>query len=380
MLRGAVIPPFYAGQIGRLAAQRLRAGQLVIPMHFGQPSAGAPVRALSAVRHLIDQDAFGYWESPALRDRLIAHYRSTYGLEVPAERILLTAGASAALIAAYATLFRPGDTIGMFTPGYAAYRNSMGAMGMIPLEVRCSPADGYQPTARMIEQLDPAPAGFILSSPANPTGAMLEPRELEALVGVCRERGIRLISDEIYHGITYGSRAASALEFADDLIVVNSFSKLYRMPGWRLGWMVAPLEWMPRISACVINMFLTPSVPAQHVALAVMDETDDLQRWVDIYASNRKRLAAGLASLGIEGIVPPAGAFYLYADMGRFTRDGLQFCRRLMADTGVGLAPGIDFDPEQGQRYVRFSFAVSPEMIEQAIALLRDWLPNYRDQ
>lgn len=376
-LRGALIAPFHAGDIGRRAAARVRAGREVVPMYFGQPSVGAPARAIEAAHRIIDSDALGYWESVALKERLAAHYASTYGIEVPAARILLTAGASAGLVAAYATLFRPGDRIATFVPGYPAYRNTLRALGLEAVEIRCSPHDGYRPDVRSLEALDPAPHGLVLPSPANPTGAMLDAEQMARFAAVCRARGIKIISDEIYHGISYGGRDTCALECDPLAVVVNSFSKLYRMPGWRLGWMVAPADWAPRLSSCLINMFLTPSTPAQHVALAAMDEEEDLQRWVSIYARNRARLIQGLEALGIAGIVPPAGAFYVYADVGHVTNDSLEFCVRAIEEIGLGLAPGIDFDPERGQGFVRFSFAVHPELIERALELLAGWLPAY---
>jgi aspartate/methionine/tyrosine aminotransferase len=373
-LRGPAIPPFYAGEIGRRAAARARAGLPVIAMNFGQPSSGAPAEAIAAAHRALDADPLGYHESVPLAERLSRHYRECYGVTVEPGRILHTAGASAAFVAAYAALFRRGDRVALVTPGYPAYRNTLRAMGLVPVELRCGPEHGFRPTAAMIESLDPAPAGFVLANPANPTGTMLDSSEFGAIVDVCRRRGVRLISDEIYHGITFGPRPVSALEHDPDTVVVNSFSKLYRMPGWRLGWMVVPQRWVAGVSAYLINMFLTPPTLAQHAALAALDARDELQASVDVYARNRQRLIAGLASLGIVDLAPPDGAFYLYADIGHLTDNSLGFCTRLVEDTGVALAPGIDFDPQQGQSFVRFSFAVSPEEIERALELLAAWL------
>ena len=209
---------------------------------------------------------------------------------------------------------------------------------------------------------------------------MVDERELREFTQVCRERGIQLISDEIYHGITFGSRAVSALECDPRTVVINSFSKLYRMPGWRLGWMVVPSEHASAISAYLINMFLTPSTLAQHAALVAMTQREDLEHWVGVYARNRTRLIEGLSAMGVTGIVPPDGAFYLYADIGHLTSDSLKFCVRAIDEIGVGLAPGIDFDPEEGHRFVRLSFAISPQEIERVLELLGNWLPAYRDQ
>lgn len=377
-MKGPVIPPFYAGEIGRRGAARMRAGLPVLPMNFGQPTAGAPKPAIEVAHRILDSDPLGYWESVPLRERLAAHYAQTYAVQVDPDRILLTAGASAALVAAFTALFRPGDRIALVRPGYPAYRNTLNALGLVPVEIDCTREPGYRPTPQMLAALDPAPAGFVLASPANPTGAMVNEDELAAFARVCRERGIQLISDEIYHGITFGGRAVSALECEPRAVVINSFSKLYRMPGWRLGWMIVPEEYAKPISSYLINMFLTPSTLSQHAALAAMDEREDLERWVQVYARNRTRLIEGLSQMGIKGIAPPDGAFYLYADIGHLTQDSLQFCMRAIDEIGVALAPGIDFDVQDGHRFVRFSYAISPQEVERAIELLGSWLPNYR--
>lgn len=377
-MKGPIIAPFYAGEIGRRGAARVRAGLPVLPMNFGQPTAGAPRAALEVAHRILDSDPLGYWDSVPLRERLSQHYAETYGVQVHPDRILLTGGASAALVAAFTALFRPGDRIALVRPGYPAYRNTLLALGLVPVEIDCTRAPGYRPTPQMLAAMDPAPAGFVLASPANPTGAMVDEHELAAFALVCRERGIQLISDEIYHGIAFRGRAASALECEPRAVVINSFSKLYRMPGWRLGWMIVPQEYATPLNSYLINMFLTPSTLAQHAALAAMSQREDLERWVQVYARNRTRLIEGLAQMGIAGIEPPDGAFYLYADIGHITDDSLQFCVRAIDEIGVGLAPGIDFDTQDGHRYLRLSYAISPQEVERAIELLGNWLPGYR--
>ena len=378
-MRGPSVTPFYAGDIGVLGAARVRAGLPFIPMHYGQPSAGAPPAAIAAAQRVLDRDPLGYTELLELREKIVAYYAATHGVDVHIDRVLLTAGASAALVAAYAALFRPGDRVAMLRPGYPAYRNTLTALRLEPVEIHCGPGQGFHPTSAQLEALSPAPRGFVIASPANPTGAMLDSAQLGALLATCRTRGIRVISDEIYHGISFGKRAVSALEIDSSAIVINSFSKLYRMPGWRLGWMVVPRDWAAQIHSYLINMFLTPSTLAQHAAIAAMDEHEDLERWVRIYERNRSRLIEGLATLGITRIVPPDGAFYLYADIGHLTRDSMQFCLRAVDEIGVGLAPGIDFDPVEGHRFVRFSFAVTPDEIEDALERLAAWLPHYSE-
>jgi len=378
-LKGAEIPPFYAGVVGKRGLVRRRAGLPLISMHFGQPSSGAPAAAIAEAHRALDQEPLGYSESAALVERLVRHYHETYGVTIAPQRILLTAGASAGLVAAFAALFSAGDRVALVSPGYPAYRNTLRAMRLEAVEMHCEQAESYRPSPGMLAALNPAPQGFVLASPANPTGAMLDAAALEEMVYFCRERDITLISDEIYHGVTYEMPATCALQFDDQAIVINSFSKLYRMPGWRLGWMVVPEQLAHSISAYLLNMFLTPSVLAQHAALVAMDQTEDLQQGVETCRQNRARLMKGLAELGITDIAPPDGAFYLYANIGHITNDSLAFCLRMVDEIGVALAPGIDFDPEHGHRYVRFSFAVSPEEIETALELLAHWLPHYQD-
>jgi aspartate/methionine/tyrosine aminotransferase len=376
-MRGPVIPPFYAGEIGRRGSVRQRAGLPLISMNFGQPTEGAPPAAIEVAHARLDQDALGYFESEPLRERLAQLYRERYGLDIEPHRILLTGGASAGLVAAFSALFRPGDRVALVKPGYPAYRNTLRAMGLEPVEIRCGEAESYRPSVQMLAALSPKPDGFILASPANPTGAMLSADALAELVLYCRDHDICLISDEIYHGICFTGEAVSALQFDPNVIVINSFSKLYRMPGWRLGWMVAPSEWAEPMANYLINMFLTPPTLSQHAALAAMEDQQELQLSVETYRDNRDRLMSGLAELGIDRIAPPDGAFYLYADMGYLTNDSMAFCIRAVEEIGVALAPGIDFDPENGHRFVRFSFAVSPAEIQQALDLLSAWLPRY---
>ena len=373
MLRGTDIPPFYAGQIGVQAQRLRRAGRTVIGMHFGQPTEPPPPGVHAAAHRALESGATGYYESPELRERIARHYQETYGLQVPASRILLTLGASAALVATFTTAFATGDRIGLARPGYPAYRNALRALGREPVEIDCGPERGFRLGADQVEALPGVLHGLIVASPGNPTGAMLDRDALAAVAAACRARGTLLISDEIYHGIGYRGAATCALEVEPRAIVINSFSKLYRMPGWRLGWMVVPQDCVARFSAQLINLFLTPSTLSQDAALAAFDDPGSLRAAVDGYARNRATLLAELAAMGLVGIAPPDGAFYLYADVGHLTDDSLTFCRELLEDTGVAIAPGIDFDPVHGRRFVRLSFAVSAAEIAEAVARLRPW-------
>jgi aspartate/methionine/tyrosine aminotransferase len=379
-VRGTVVPPFYAGEIAREAAQLARAGRDIVPMHFGEPRLAPPAAALEAARNAAraaEPSTHAYWISEALQQRLSRHYRDSYGVDVAPERILLTSGASAGLVAAFTALLDADDPVGIARPGYPAYRNAMRALQRRVVEIDCREDCGYRLGVAAVRAAAPLRA-LIVASPGNPTGVVLDRAELAALAGECRAQGAWLISDEIYHGITYGAVAASALEVEPDAIVVNSFSKLYRMPGWRLGWLVVPASLVEHFRTQLINLFLTPTSISQHAALAAMDAGEDLRAAVAGYAENRQRLLAALPALGLDRLCVPDGAFYLYADVADYTSDSLAFCRELLADTGVAITPGIDFDTERGNTHVRFSFAGSHDDVERAIARLGPWLAARR--
>ena len=368
------VAPFYAVEINRIANERERRGLPVIHMEVGQPSLGAPAAAIAAGERALKECTQGYWESSALAERIAVHYRASYGLEIEPARILLTMGASAALVLAMSVLFARGARVALGRPGYPAHRNVLHALGLVPQELDCGAGTRFQPTAAMIAALDPAPAGLILTSPSNPSGTMLDEAELAAIAAVCAERGIRIISDETYHGITYGTRAPSVLEFAPDAIVANTFSKYWCMTGWRLGWAVVPeplVETMRRFAA---NLFLVPPTLSQHVALAAMEEGAELDRRVETYSVNRRMLTDALLGLGITRLAPADGAFYLYADVGHLTGDSLAWCRELLDATGVALNTGKDFDGVHGDRFIRISFAVSTAETVRAIECLDGWL------
>jgi aspartate/methionine/tyrosine aminotransferase len=373
-VRRSRVEPFHAVAINRLAHDLARRGVDVIHMEVGQPSAGAPQAALAAAAHAMRSDKLGYWESGALKERIARHYADWYGVEVSPERVVLTPGASGALLLAFTVLLEPGDRVAMGRPGYPAYRNVLRALGMEPVELPCGPETRYQPTADMVEALDPAPAALIVASPANPTGTMLDRTELAALIDACRRRGIALISDEIYHGISYGQRAVSALEIDGSSLVINSFSKYWCMTGWRLGWLVAPDVLVDAMNSHSGNIFLTPSAIAQHAALAAMDADEELSLHLATYADNRDLLIAELMRLGIKDLAPADGAFYVYAGVGHLTTDSLGFCRQLLADTGVAFNTGLDFDPVEGHRSIRISFAVSRAETAEAIRRFGTWL------
>ncbi len=369
----AAIDPFHAIAISREAHALEEQGRSILHMEFGQPSTGAPAEAIAVAHQVLDTEPMGYWESTALKQRIARHYADRHGVAVDAEQVLLTCGASPGLVLALTSLFAPGARVAMARPGYVAYRNTLKALYLDPVEIACGPAERFQISADALARIDPAPDGLILASPANPTGTIIPPAELARIAALCRERGIRIISDEIYHGLSFGEPAHSMLEYAPDAVIVNSFSKYYSMAGWRLGWIVVPPQLIETARARMGNLFLTPPVLAQRAGLAAFDCTDELEGHVASYRRNRQLLLDALPALGLARIAPPDGAFYIYADISHLTNDSLGFCQRLLRDTGVATAPGIDFDPVDGHRFIRFSFAVSTDRVEDAIARMVPW-------
>jgi aspartate/methionine/tyrosine aminotransferase len=369
----AEIDPFHAISVSRLAHELQAEGRSIIHMEFGQPSTGAPSAAIAVAHEVLDRDSMGYWESPPLKARLARHYADTYGVSVEPDQFVLTCGASPALVLALSSSFAPGDRIAMARPGYVAYRNTVKALHLTPVEIACGAATRFQLDAASLAALDPAPAGVIVASPANPTGTIIPPQELAAIAEVCRARGVRIVSDEIYHGLSYVGPTHSILEFEPNALVINSFSKYFSMVGWRLGWLLAPADHVRRARAFVGNLFLTAPSLSQHAGLAALDCREELEANVAVYAANRELLLRALPRLGLGEIAPPDGAFYIYADVGHLTDDSLAFCRTLLRETGVATAPGVDFDPDLGRRFIRLSFAVSTPLVEEAIARLEPW-------
>ncbi len=369
--------PFHAIGISRLAHKLKAEGRSVLHMQFGQPSTGAPKAAIAVAHKVLDTDPMGYWESPDLQARIARLYDERYGIEVSAGQVVLTCGASPALVLALASNFAPGDRIALARPGYVAYRNTLAALHMQAEEIPCGPEVRYQLTAARLAAMAPAPAGVIVASPANPTGTIIAPGEMAALALVCRERGIRIISDEIYHGLSYGEPAHCMLAFEKQATVISSFSKFYSMAGWRLGWLIVPAERFDLTRAYAGNMFLTPPSLSQHAALAALESREELEAHLATYRENRRLLLEVLPELGLTAIAPPDGAFYIYADVGHLTQDSLGFCTRLLHETGVAIAPGIDFDPVDGGHFIRISFAVSTAQVREAIARLVPWLAKY---
>jgi aspartate/methionine/tyrosine aminotransferase len=294
---------------------------------------------------------------------------------VPVERIVVTTGSSGGFLLSFLSAFDHGDRVALAAPGYPCYRNILSALGVEPVSLATSAADRFQPTPALLDEAraEGSIHGLIIASPSNPTGTMLGRTELRALVDYCRAHDIRLISDEIYHGITYHHRADTATELTDDAIVINSFSKYFSMTGWRLGWMVVPEDLMRPVESLTQNFFISPPTLSQVAAVAAFDCHHELEANVARYAANRELLLAELPKAGFNDLAPADGAFYIYADVGHLTNDSEEFCRRILNEAGVAITPGVDFDPWRGNRFLRFSFAESTREMAAAADALRRW-------
>ncbi|MEM9012204.1 MAG: aminotransferase class I/II-fold pyridoxal phosphate-dependent enzyme [Pseudomonadota bacterium] len=370
--RRSRVDPFIVMDVMEAARAAEASGRDIVHMEVGQPGTPAPRRAREALAAALDQP-LGYTVSlglPALRERIARLYREWYDVAVPAERVIVTAGASGAFTLAFLALFDAGDRVAVGDPGYPSYRNILRALDLTVDRIETQVAARYQPTPGDVHGgLD----GLLIASPANPTGSMLDRGQLGALVEACRAHDVALISDEIYHGLHYGDRAVSALELSEDAIVVNSFSKYFSMTGWRIGWMVVPEGLVRTVERLAQNLFICPPHASQIAALAALDATEELEANRAVYAANRARLLEALPALGFADIAPPDGAFYIYADIGHLTDDSRDFTRRMLGEAGVAATPGHDFDPVRGATTLRFSYAETTERIEEGIRRLTAW-------
>jgi aspartate/methionine/tyrosine aminotransferase len=373
--RAGLVDPFIVMDVMAAAAEKEAAGDTVIHLEVGQPSTPAPKAALAAAHAALDADRIGYVAAlglPALRERIARHYGESYGAEVSPERVIVTAGSSGGFPLAFLASFDAGDRIALAAPGYPAYRNILAALDLEPVDLATSAADRFQPTVAALEKAGPI-AGLIVASPSNPTGTMVTRAELKTLADWCHARGVRLISDEIYHGIVYEGEAASAVEVSEHAIVVNSFSKYFSMTGWRVGWLVVPQELVRPIERLTQNFFISVPTLSQHAAVAAFDGRDELDGHVRRYKANRDLLMAGLPAAGLDRLTPAQGAFYLYADVSHLTNDSRDFCKRMLAEAGVAITPGVDFDRARGAGTLRISFAGSMAEMEEAVRRLKHW-------
>ncbi|MGY4644528.1 pyridoxal phosphate-dependent aminotransferase [Cellulomonas sp. URHB0016] len=378
--RRADVPPFAVMEILAAANARRAAGEHVLNLCAGEPSTGASDVVRQRAIELLTRGDLGYTEAlgaPGLRAAIAAHYRAWYDVDVEPSRIAVTTGSSGGFLLAFLAAFDVGDRVALAVPGYPAYANILAALGCDVVEIPCGPQTRYQPTVAQLEALDAPVEGLVVASPANPTGTMIDPAELAALAAWCGERGVRLVSDEIYHGITYDTHdvPTAASYLGTGAVVVNSFSKYWAMTGWRLGWLVLPDDLVRPVDALAGNVALCPPALAQHAGVAAFSEAGYAAARENVvrYAAAREHLLSRLPELGWTRVAPADGAFYLYADVSGSGLDSVTWCARLLDEAGVALTPGTDFDPVDGDRWVRLSFASSVDVVREAADRVVRW-------
>ena len=380
-IRGQV-PPFIVMDVMAEANRREAAGEDVLHLEVGQPSTGAPSGVIEVAQATLVSDKLGYTEAlgiDPLRERIAKYYGETHDIDLAADRVVVTTGSSSGFMLAFLSAFDTGDRVALADPGYPAYRNILSALGIEAVAIPTTIDDRYQPTPELLDRVvreTGAIDGLIVASPANPTGTMLAAAEMKALTGYCDANGIRLISDEIYHGITYEGAGETALSFTDNAFIVNSFSKYYSMTGWRVGWMVVPEDLHRSVECLAQNLFISVPALSQRAACAAFDCREELDANVLRYAANRELLLRELPKAGLDRLAPADGAFYIYAEVGHLTNDSEAFCRQILAETGVAMAPGTDFDRERGRATVRISFAGDTATMGEAARRLQAWLPS----
>ncbi len=370
--RRAQVEPFHVMDVWAAAALRQRTHGDVVNLAAGQPSTPAPAPVLRAARQALDSQLLGYTVTlgiDELREAIARYHGERYGIDVSAADVVVTTGSSGGFPLLFLAAFDPGDTVAMSRPGYPAYRNTLTALGCEVLELDCGPDTRFQPTVAMLEALDQPPAGLIVASPANPTGTILAAEELAGLARWCEEHGTLLISDEIYHGISYGPTTASAWETSREAVVMGSASKYFCMTGWRLGWMLLPERLQRPVFRLSGNLTICPPAISQYAGVAAFtpESTAELDSHVHRYRTNRDLLLEGLPGLGLGDLAPADGAFYAYANIAHLTDDSTAWCARLLAETGVALAPGVDFDTVHGGSTVRLSFAGATADVTEAL-------------
>ncbi|MFN8071807.1 MAG: pyridoxal phosphate-dependent aminotransferase [Mycobacterium sp.] len=379
--RRAGIPPFYVMDVWLAAAERQRTHGDLVNLSAGQPSVGAPGPVIAAAERALRSGPLGYTVAlgiPELRQAIADSYGAKFGLDVTVDDVVLTTGSSGGFLLTFLACFDAGDRVAIASPGYPCYRNILSALGCEVVEIECGPETRFQPTVAMLAELDPPVQGVIVASPANPTGTVIPPSELAVIAQWCDAEGVRLVSDEVYHGLVYpgAPEVSCAWQTSRNAVVVNSFSKYYAMTGWRMGWLLVPAELRRPVDRLTGNFTICPPVLPQHAALAAFtpEAIAEADGHLKHYAANRETLTAGLRQLGITRLAPADGAFYVYADVSDFTSDSLRFCEKLLVDTGLAIAPGIDFDTMRGNSFVRLSFAGPAEDIDTALHRLGPWL------
>lgn len=368
------VDPFIVMDVMEAARKAEAEGRHIIHMEVGQPGTGAPAGARAALAKQLDAP-LGYTVGlglPALRARIAQHYLDMYGVDLDPARVVITSGASGAFLLAFSALFDNDARVGLGLPCYPSYRQILKAVGLKPVEMPTTVAGRYQPQPSDVAAHDLD--GLIVASPANPTGTMLDLAQITALAKACADKGAAFISDEIYHGISYDKQSVTALQVTDDVYVINSFSKYFSMTGWRVGWMVVPADHVRRVERLAQNMFICAPHASQALALAAFDCLDELDSHLEVYAANRQLMLDGLVAAGLTKFAPPDGAFYVYVDVSDYTNDARAFADQILAEAGVAVTPGLDFDPVEGHKWLRLSYARATADIAIGIERLKTFM------
>ncbi|MEL6981327.1 MAG: aminotransferase class I/II-fold pyridoxal phosphate-dependent enzyme [Actinomycetota bacterium] len=374
------VAPFYVMEVMRAAEAREAEGLSVLHLEVGQPSTAAPAGARRAVADALETENLGYTGAaglPSLREAISGWYRDRYSVEVGTDRIVVTTGASGSCVLGFLALFEAGQRVAVLEPGYPCYRNDLEVLGIDVVPLVLDPDDGFRPTIDGLAALGPID-GLVVASPSNPTGTVLPPDQLADLVAWCQDRQVRLVVDEIYHGITFGQPTATALAYGSDVVVINSFAKYFSMTGWRIGWLVGPPTIAESVERLAQSLTVAPPTVGQVAALAAFDCRDELEANVERYRKNRGIVLDGLAAMGLDRSAPADGAFYVWTDVSQLGIDSQALCRRWLDELGVAATPGIDFDRARGQDYVRFSYAGAPDELREAMARLAGWVEAAR--
>ncbi|WP_027486235.1 pyridoxal phosphate-dependent aminotransferase [Allorhizobium undicola] len=377
----SAVDPFHAMDVLAQANRRKAQGRPVLSLAVGQPVALAPRLAMAAAQAALVSGPIGYTDALGradLRQAVAGLYATRYGAGIDPGRVVITTGSSAGFNLAFLTLFDAGDAVAIARPGYPAYRNILKALGLVVLEVPVGPESGYTLSPENLEREARAAGvrlkGVLLASPANPTGTVTGRAQLQKLAGWCDDNGIAFISDEIYHGLTYGADEASAAEFAPKAVIINSFSKYYRMTGWRIGWMILPEHMVRPVECLAQSLYISAPELSQIAALAALDAGEELEIYRQACRENRDLLARRLPQIGLPLLSPMDGAFYAYVDVSQYTNDSMDFARRMLAETDIAATPGLDFDPLEGHRAMRFSYAGTLAEMQEALSRLENWL------
>ena len=373
------VPPFIVMDVMAAAAQREALGARVIHMEVGQPAAPAPSTAIKAAQAALAHGRIGYTETlgiPTLRARIAQHYKDTYDLVLDPARVVVTTGSSGGFVLAFLALFEPGDRVALANPGYPPYRHILSALGCEPVLIQTSEETRWALSAKALiaEHRRKPLQGVVVASPANPTGTMMDADTLSRLIAVAEAEGIRVISDEIYHGLDYAFAAETAANVSERALVINSFSKYFCMTGWRVGWMVVPDSLVRSVERLQGNLAISVPALSQFAAQAAFDGREEMETVKHSYEENRPILNEGLPKAGIDQFLPVDGAFYLYANIARFADDSLDFAKRMLNEAGVAATPGIDFDPIDSKHFLRFCYAGSAADMREAVERIGNWL------